>query len=350
MYLILAIDEDVHADAVLYYLEKYGKKVKRFDPAFLFDEYGSIETEARREKIIIDISCTSGKLIFTNGDIVSSDDIEGVYCRSFYIPKAKDSSSTADQLATAEIRSTVQGFFSLIPQSCRWINNPYTEDKVDNKIYQHQCAVAHGLDIPDTIVTNCADNVKAFYEKHNGKIIIKQLSDISLIDENPFVNEDGYNDVEFKGFYTSPVNASDLASLEEYFDPGSAPVLLQEALCKKSELRVTIIGDKCFTYRIFSQEKQKSKIDFRRVDQLRTEKTELPTDIREKLITLLKFWGIIFATVDLVETTDGKIVFLEANVCGNWLWLEKEQEGSEIAQAIAEVLVTEKKGQVELLF
>ena len=48
MYLILAIDEDVHADAVLYYLEKYGKKVKRFDPAFLFDEYGSIETEARR--------------------------------------------------------------------------------------------------------------------------------------------------------------------------------------------------------------------------------------------------------------------------------------------------------------
>ena len=162
MYLILAIDEDVHADAVLYYLEKYGKKVKRFDPAFLFDEYGSIETEARREKIIIDISCTSGKLIFTNGDIVSSDDIEGVYCRSFYIPKAKDSSSTADQLATAEIRSTVQGFFSLIPQSCRWINNPYTEDKVDNKIYQHQCAVAHGLDIPDTIVTNCSDNVKAF--------------------------------------------------------------------------------------------------------------------------------------------------------------------------------------------
>ncbi|SFK20776.1 hypothetical protein [Succinivibrio dextrinosolvens] len=341
MYLILAIDEDVHADAVLYYLEKYGKKVKRFDPAFLFDEYGSIETEARREKILVDISSTSGKLIFPNGDIVSSDDIEGVYCRSFYIPKAKDSSSTSDQLATAEIRSTVRGFFSLIPQCCRWINNPYTEDKVDNKIYQHQCAIAHGLDVPDTLVTNCADNVKSFYEKHNGKIIIKQLSDISLIDENPFVNENGYNDVEFKGFYTSPVNASDLASLEEYFGPGSAPVLLQEALCKKSELRVTIIGDKCFTYRIFSQENQKSKIDFRRVDELRTEKSNLPEEIREKLTSLLKFWGINFAAVDLVENTDGRIVFLEANVVGNWLWLEKDQEGSEIAQAITEVLVKE---------
>ena len=65
--------------------------------------------------------------------------------------------------------------------------------------------------------------------------------------------------MEFKGFYTSPVNASDLASLEEYFDPGSAPVLLQEALCKKSELRVTIIGDKCFTYSNFLSGKTKVK-------------------------------------------------------------------------------------------
>jgi len=339
MYLILAIDEDVHADAVLYYLEKQGKKVKRFDPAFLFDEYGSIETGARREKIVVDIDCSSGRLIFPNGDIVSSDDIEGVFCRSFYIPKAKDSSSTADQLATAEIRSTIRGFFSLIPQSCRWINNPYIEDKVDNKIYQHKCAIAHGLEVPDTLVTNCEEKVRAFYDKHNGNIIIKQLSDISLIDESPIVNEDGFNDVEFKGFYTSPVKACDLSSLDEYFGPGSAPVLIQEALDKKSELRVTIVGDKCFTYRIFSQENEKSKTDFRHVDELRIEKTELFSDIESKLISLLKFWGIIFATVDLVETTDGRTVFLEVNVVGNWLWLEKEQECSAISNAIAEALI-----------
>lgn len=338
MYLILAIDEDVHADAVLYYLEKQGKKVKRFDPAFLFDEYGSIENGSRREKIIVDINCTSGRLIFPNGDVVSSDDIEGVFCRSFYIPKAKDCSSTADQLATAEISSTVRGFFSLIPKSCRWINNPYAEDKVDNKIYQHQCAVTHGLEVPDTLVTNCAENVKAFYNKHNGNIIIKQISDISLIDESSFVNEKGFKDVEFKGFYTSLIYSSDLAHLDEYFGPGSAPVLLQEALDKKSELRVTIVGDKCFTYRIYSQENEKSKTDFRHVEELRVEKTALSSDIETKLIALLKYWGIIFATVDLVETTDGRIVFLEANVVGNWLWLEKEHVGSKIARAISKLI------------
>lgn len=339
MYLILALDEDIHADAVLYYLKKLGKTVKRFDPAFLFDEYGSIEKGPRRNKITVEINCTSGKLIFPNGDEILSNEIEGIVCRSFYFPKAKDSSSIEDMLATAEIRSTVKGFLSLIPDSCRWINNPYIEEKIDNKIYQHQFAIKHGLKVPDTLITNNASKVKEFFNKHNGEIVIKQLSDISLIDENPFVNEDGYNDIEFKGFYTSAVTVSDLKNLDDYFGPGSSPVLLQQKLDKKSEIRVTVVGDKLFSYRIFSQENDLSKVDFRHVDDLRTEKCVIPNEISSKLIKMLKDWKISFAAIDLVETLFGEIFFLEANVVGNWLWLEQEQNGSEIAKSIAELLV-----------
>lgn len=242
-------------------------------------------------------------------------------------------------LATAEIRSTVKGFLSLIPDSCRWINNPYIEEKIDNKIYQHQFAIKHGLKVPDTLITNNASKVKEFFNKHNGEIVIKQLSDISLIDENPFVNEDGYNDIEFKGFYTSAVTVSDLKNLDDYFGPGSSPVLLQQKLDKKSEIRVTVVGDKLFSYRIFSQENDLSKVDFRHVDDLRTEKCVIPNEISSKLIKMLKDWKISFAAIDLVETLFGEIFFLEANVVGNWLWLEQEQNGSEIAKSIAELLV-----------
>ena len=341
MYLILALDEDIHADAVLYYLKKLGKKVKRFDPAFLFDEYGSIEQGPRRDKLTVEINSTSGKITFSNGDEILSDEVEGVFCRSFYFPKAKDSSSTEDMLATAEIRSTVKGFFSLIPESCKWINNPYLEEKIDNKIYQHQCAVKLGLKVPDTLVTNNALKVKKFFNKNNGKIIIKQLSDISLIDESPYVNKYGFNDVEYKGFYTSVVTSSDLNNLEEYFGPGSSPVLLQEKLERKSELRVTVVGDKFFSYRIFSQENDNSKVDFRHVDNLRTEKCQLSEEISTKLVKMIKDWNISFAAVDLVETVSGEVFFLEANVVGNWLWLEKEYDGSEIAFAIADLLLSQ---------
>lgn len=241
-------------------------------------------------------------------------------------------------LATAEIKSTLKGFFSLIPESCKWINNPYLEEKIDNKIYQHQCAVKHGFKVPQTLVTNNASKVKEFFKKNNGKIIIKQLSDISLIDESPYVNNDGIKDVEYKGFYTSAVTSSDLNNLEEYFCPGSAPVLLQEKLEKKSELRVTVVGDRLFSYRIYSQENDYSKVDFRHVDNLRTEKCQLSDEISTKLIKMIKVWNISFAAVDLVETVSEELFFLEANVVGNWLWLEKEQDGSEIAKAIADLL------------
>ena len=53
---------------------------------------------------------------------------------------------------------------------------------------------------------------------------------------------------------------------------------------------------------------------------------------------MIKVWNISFAAVDLVETVSEELFFLEANVAGNWLWLEKEQDGSEIAKAIADLL------------
>lgn len=339
MYIILAQNEDIHADAVLYYLKQNGADVKRFDIAYLFDEYGSVEHEEHRQKISIEIGTSTGRLLFPNGDIISSDDIEGIFCRSFYFPKARDESPTADQLATAEIRCALRGFFSLVPETCIWINNPYIEDKVDNKIYQHHCALQHGLYVPDTLITNDAAKVKAFYNKHHGHIIIKQLSDISIIDEKPITTAEGYRDYEFKGFYTSKVNASDLDNLNDYFGQGCAPALFQEELLKKSELRVTVVGNKIFSYRIYSQENVKSLTDFRHVDDLKTESCQLDMDTEAKILKLISSWKINFAAVDLVETIDGRIVFLEANVVGNWLWLELNKNGSDIAKAISDLLL-----------
>ena len=78
-------------------------------------------------------------------------------------------------LATAEIKSTLKGFFSLIPESCKWINNPYLEEKIDNKIYQHQCAVKHGFKVPQTLVTNNASKVKEFFKKITEKSSLNSL-------------------------------------------------------------------------------------------------------------------------------------------------------------------------------
>jgi len=44
--------------------------------------------------------------------------------------------------------------------------------------------------------------------------------------------------------------------------------------------------------------------------------------IGASLLQMLQSRGIVFAACDMVLTPDDELIFLEANVTGNWLWLE----------------------------
>ena len=340
MYLILAMNEDLHADAVLYYLEKAGETVVRIDPERLFLRYGvspaleCLNTESL--KAVTVITPESAVIHLANGKTVDVNQVEGVFCRSFYVPAARDEDTTADHLAMSEIRSVFRGFCSMLPPGVRWVNDPYIEDRVDNKIYQHYSAKNFGLRIPDTLVTNDCARAREFFKQHESGVIIKQLSDISLVEQKPFKNEFGEDDVEVNGFYTSEVTGNDIGEIDQYLTPGSAPVLLQEKLLKRSELRVIVVGDRVFTYRLFSQENEKTLVDCRKDFEVRSEMAVLPEAEEKKLLSMLRSWGISFAACDFVETQDGRTVFLEANVEGNWLWLEEDR--SPIAECIAELL------------
>ena len=56
MHIVLAADDDVHADAVVYYLKKRGAAVRRFDPASLF---GCASAGVRSEQAVVRIGCAS---------------------------------------------------------------------------------------------------------------------------------------------------------------------------------------------------------------------------------------------------------------------------------------------------
>jgi glutathione synthase/RimK-type ligase-like ATP-grasp enzyme len=59
----------------------------------------------------------------------------------------------------------------------------------------------------------------------------------------------------------------------------------------------------------------------------------LPVDIEQRLLQLVHSWGLRFAACDFVHSLNDELIFLEANVVGNWLWTE--MEGSDIAKEIA---------------
>lgn len=323
MILVLAMEEDLHADAVLWYLQKHGAKVLRINPENFSPE---------NDRLVCRPDLGKASLIW-HGRKYDSSEIRAVYCRHYHFFSCADNAPLSEQLATSETSSALGGFFRNL--DAFWINNPFREDMADNKLYQYRQAALQGFRVPKTLVCNDPESFMQFYEQCNGQVIIKQLGEICLLEQEKFVNPQGLTDMRAWGFFTQRVQAEHLRHLEELT---AAPCLFQEEIKKKAELRINIVGKECFAWRIFSQTHPDSLIDFRKVDTLPFEKIVLALDIGQMLVELVQSWGLVFAAVDMVETPENELVFLEANVCGNWLWLEPGGE-SQVAESIAEKLL-----------
>lgn len=137
------------------------------------------------------------------------------------------------------------------------------------------------------------------------------------------------------GFYASRVDKGD----QEFFQEiAVAPCLLQEEIPKKSELRINLVGDECYAWRIYSQASEASALDCRLDTHVPMERVEIAETTRERLTALVKSWRLTFSAMDMIETPDDELVFLEANVGGNWLWLEPGGD-SKVAEALARALI-----------
>ena len=61
-------------------------------------------------------------------------------------------------------------------------------------------------------------------------------------------------------------------------------------------------------------------------DKLTYRDFDLCTEVTEKLLSLLKDFGLHFSTMDLVEDNEGIWYFLDLNPNGQWLWLNKHSK------------------------
>ena len=119
----------------------------------------------------------------------------------------------------------------------------------------------------------------------------------------------------------------------------SAPLIAQEALRHKLDLRVTVVGDQVFCAAITVRDKpiegdwrlEKSDAEFRPFN--------LPAEISDKCLRLTKCLGLVFAAIDLAVQKD-KYYFLEVNPTGEWGWLV-DQSDLTIDRAIADSLLPE---------
>jgi len=112
-----------------------------------------------------------------------------------------------------------------------WVNNPQATYKAEIKPYQLYIAKKLGFNTPKTVVTNTIPLESTF-----GKKLIVKTLDPAILTIN---NKEGF-------IYTNFVDHKDL--LEKQLS--SAPIILQEALIPKIDIRVTVVGDIVFAVSI----------------------------------------------------------------------------------------------------
>jgi hypothetical protein len=207
-----------------------------------------------------------------------------------------------------------------------WINHPTREQVASHKVHQLRVAQETGLEIPRTLVTNDPDEARAFAAAH-------ERSGVAYKTFLP-----GFHDWR----ETRVLRSEELADLETV---RYAPVIFQEYVPLRLDLRLTVVGAEIFAAAIHSAETA-YQADYRmNLDSARVEPFELPEDVRTGIERLLARLGLVYGAIDMRLTPDGRFVFLEINPSGEWLFIE-ERSGQPITAAFADELVGEPPGQV----
>ncbi len=99
------------------------------------------------------------------------------------------------------------------------------------------------------------------------------------------------------------------------------PSLVQNYIEKEYEIRTFYLDKKFFSMAIFSQQNEKTKIDFRNIDLTNPNRNipyQLPKDLQLKIIHLMKDLNLNIGVLDLIKSTNNEYYFLEVNPVGQF--------------------------------
>ena len=266
---------------------------------------------------------TKGLTIETGTQRVRSEDIKSVWYRRHVAPDLRpDLDRGTREFCERETRSFLDGALATLPTR-RWLSAPLAIRAAETKVYQLKIASALGFSVPNTVITNDPAQVRDLAKSH--ALVGKAVS-------SGYIAGEGGN----RAIFTSRLQGHDLEDLDEL---SLAPVIFQEFVEKKVDVRVTVVGSAVFAAEILSQSRESSSVDWRATDDpnIRHRRHELPTRQVTLCRDILEALGLSFGAIDLALCPNGDYVFFEVNPNGEWVWIE-DQLKFPISDAIAEWL------------
>jgi len=315
MVLILSDENDAHANVVVEELIKMNTDFVRLD----LNTSALLKTFATYKSGVWEI--------ITENNRFYSSQIKAIWNRRTYVELLLEESDDDDadfKIWKNEWNKTLLGLhYSILDRY--WLNNYRNSQRAENKYLQMDTAKKLGLLMPDIIVSNQKKDLLDFANKYQHVALKLMYQDFYK------VNNDSYN-----GFYVNRIKKEDLLNFKENQEN---PIVLQEYVEKKYEVRYTVVGDSHFVCKINSQESEKTKYDWRRYDLARTPHSiiEPPLEVYSKVCELMKILDLEFGALDFIVTQNDEWYFLEINPMGQYLWIEN-LTGLKISNSIANLL------------
>jgi hypothetical protein len=216
---------------------------------------------------------------------------------------------------TLEATATLQALLGHLQGRARVVDPPSDADKPR----QLREAVAAGLAVPPTLITNDPASARRFVAEHGAVVCKLQTSALFAMEGRAGAT------------HTRRLGADDVAALDALT---LCPMMFQPLVPKRRELRVAWVRGRAFCGAV-----RTDAVDWRdpRAATSGWEPASLPPDVHAALDRLMTALGLAFGAVDLIETPDGRHVFLEVNPGGEWGMLERDL-GLPIGDAIAAAL------------
>ncbi len=262
------------------------------------------------DKLCVEELDESGFVLRSNNNVIRYEEIKSVWYRrgrltiDIYNGSVGKVREFLVAYNNAEAEEIVDYIYMLLKKK-RHLND-YINSSV-NKLKVLSYGKENNLNMPPFLITQTKKELLKFYLENKGEILSKPIGNVMVLR-----SEDG-----LYSSFTHKLQDQDM----EYLPSKFVPTFFQKYIEKKIEIRTFYLDGDFFSMVIFSQQNPKTKIDFRRYDSEKSNRTspyKLPEFFRKKISNLMLFLDINCASIDVVLSSDDMYYLLDVNPIGQF--------------------------------
>ena len=299
--LIHTMPDDWHAILAAQALRERGHHVVRYFGSD-FPARADIEFRYGRQGESLHLHTIDGSFALADIDVVWNRRMVPPAIPGNVDPRDREYVSQQIRFGDAALRSLLREAF--------WINPYDAARNADHKPKQLQLALRNGLRIPETLVSNRPDAIRAFLAQHPDAI------------HKPLIGASWEEDDKILSTYTARVRQEDLPP-----DPllRAAPGIFQAKVAKQYEVRAQFFGTSCFALKIDPSRIEYGEMDWRlhQNGDMTDGSVTLPDAVHAACVRQLRSLGLVAGAFDFIVTPEDEWIYLEVNEAGQFIFVEQ---------------------------